>query len=100
MKRATERILEKMPNLKCCLSSDQNMILQNETLSKLNEIEQSFLKLAWFFENPTEQNFNLESIYKNLKNEWLSFSLELIVYYFMYDTQLMKALYMVKEDDF
>lgn len=90
MKIATERIIEKFPMLEEELSSNENVLLSNHALEKLSEVEQVFLRLACFFEKPNEGNFNLESLYKHLNNEWLEFALEVIHTFFHKDTYLIQ----------
>ncbi|UOR11013.1 hypothetical protein [Halobacillus amylolyticus] len=64
-------------------------------------MEQTFLKLAWFFENPEKENFNLECLYKHLENEWLEVALEVVNTFFRKDTFLIKnpTTYFVTEKD-
>lgn len=90
MKRATKEILTFFPNLKNHLNDNESAMLSDETLSTLMSMEQTFLKLAWFFENPDKENFNLETLYKTLEDEWLEFALEVIDLFFKNDTYLIK----------
>lgn len=90
MKQATKEILTYFPNLEKYLTDNESVILSDETLANLTDVEQTFLKLVWFFENPDKENFNLESIYKTLQDEWLEFSLEVIDLFFKRDTFLIK----------
>lgn len=78
MKNATEKIIENFPNLEQYLGVNKSVLLTDEMLSNLSEVEQVFLKLAWFFESPETENFNLESFYKYLEDEWLELGLEAI----------------------
>lgn len=90
MKRATTEIITFFPNLEQYLTDNESVILSNETLSSLMDMEQTFLKLAWFFEKPDRENFNLECLYKTLEDEWLEFALEVIDLFFKEDTYLIK----------
>src|SRR5699024_7124192 len=90
MKQSTKRILEHFPFLEEHLKTNESALLTDEVLSKLNNVEQIFLRLAWFFENPETENFNLESIYKNLDNNWIELSLEVIRLFFVKDTYLIQ----------
>lgn len=90
MKVATKQIVESLPVIEKYLKSNENTILTDQALSELNEVEQVFLRLAWFFENPNKENFNLESIYKHLDNEWLELSLEVVYTFFHKDTFLVQ----------
>lgn len=42
----------------------------------LTEVEAVFLRLAWFFEAPEQESFNIGLLYHHLENEWLEFALE------------------------
>ncbi|MGM0941360.1 MAG: hypothetical protein ACQEWU_10415 [Bacillota bacterium] len=90
MKTSTKHILDSFPALEKHLPSNESAILSDQVLSNLNEIEQVFLRLAWFFENPDKENFNLESFYKHLDNDWLELALECVHMFFMDDTYLIK----------
>ncbi len=72
------------------LSVNESILLSDEALSNLNEVQQVFLRLAWFFENPDKANFNLGGIYQNLQDDWLEFSLEVICDFFRKDTYLIQ----------
>jgi len=90
MKKSTQEIISYFPSLKDYLQDNENILLTDEALSKLNDTEQVFLRLAWFFENPDKENFNLETIYKKLDGEWLSFALQVIFEFFEKDTYLLQ----------
>lgn len=90
MKTATKQIVEALPVIEKYLQSSENTLLTEQALSELNEVEQVFLRLAWFFENPKEENFNLESFYKRLDNEWLELALEVVYVFFRQDTFLIQ----------
>jgi hypothetical protein len=90
MKRTTRRIVEKLPNLEDKIVAHESVLLAEEALQSLDKVDQTFLKLAWFFENPEEANFNLTCLYQNLDDDWLEWALELITLYFSEDTYLIK----------
>lgn len=90
MKRATLRILEKLPDLEKLIASPDNAKLDRQAFHSLTQADQTFVRLAWFFENPEEENFDLTSLYKNLDNTWLEWALELITLYFKEDTYLIQ----------
>jgi len=90
MKAATKKIMEELPVLEQYLNSNESTLLSDQVLSQLTNVEQVFLRLAWFFENPNKENFNLESFYKHLEDDWLEFGLELIHLFFRNDTYLIK----------
>ena len=88
MKKSTEMILKHFPILENHINDSGSAVLRDSILTELNSTERTFLCLAWFFENPDIESFNLETLYKNLDNDWLSIALELIVYFFANDTYL------------
>lgn len=90
MKKTTKRIIEKLPNLKDKILAHESVLLAEEALQALRKEERTFLKLAWFFEDPEHANFDLTSLYKNLEDDWLEWALELIALYFQEDTYLIK----------
>src|SRR5207253_2913317 len=90
MKRSTKRIMEMFPKLKGKLKAYENITLAEEALKGLNDVEATFLKLAFFFEEPESGNFNLGLLYKHLDNGWLEFALELMVQFFREDTYLIQ----------
>lgn len=90
MKKATLRIVNVFPQFNCILEDQSNPSLIEESLSKLNDIEGTFLQLALFFENPNTQDFSLSALYHNLDDDWLELALELITDYFQKDTYLIK----------
>lgn len=87
MKKTTSRIIEAFPVLEDKILTNEH---SKELTDLLNPIEQTFLKLGWFFENPVEFNFNLSTLYKDLENEWLDWALELITQFFREDTHLIQ----------
>ena len=101
MKHTTKRIIEKFPMLEEKILAHESVLLAEEAIQSLDCIEQTFLKLAWFFENPNHANFDLTSLYKNLENDWLEWALELITLYFRQDTYLIKkpSFSIIKEND-
>ncbi|MCM3736495.1 hypothetical protein M3215_11830 [Bacillus cytotoxicus] len=93
MKKATKRVLEEFPCFEKKLQaySEGNlpdMLIALQSLD--NEIEQTFFKLACFFENPDQKEFCLNDLYKNLQDDWLELALELITFYFKFDMYLIK----------
>ncbi|MBZ5752052.1 hypothetical protein [Metabacillus rhizolycopersici] len=72
MKNVTKRIIENFPNL--------------EKTKEINTVEATFLHLAWFFEEPENQGFNIGLLYKHLDNDWLELALELIAQFFREET--------------
>jgi hypothetical protein len=52
------------------LFSKQAIFLNNRLEMKgLNPVEATYLKLAWFFEEPEHENFNVGLIYQHLDND-------------------------------
>jgi hypothetical protein len=90
MKKTTGRIVESFPDLKDKLNAYENILLIEEAMKGLDDIRATFLKLAWFFENPEHENFNIGYLYRYLDNDWLEFALELITEYFREDTYLIQ----------
>lgn len=90
MKNATRRIVEKFPKFKDKLHAYENMLLVDEALKELDDVRATFLKLAWFFEDPENEMFNLGLLYRHLDNDWLEFALELMTEYFRKDTYLIQ----------
>lgn len=88
MKHATAKVLESFPILKDEIPNSDSILIEERTLEKLNNTEQVFLKLIWFFENPSKNHFNLYDLLKYIDQSWLSFSLECIVTFFYKDTYL------------
>lgn len=101
MKQSTQLILEHFPTLEKHLKDYDSHILSSETLVNFNEVEQTFLRLLWFFDNPEKENFNLELIYQTLSDSWLSLALESIFIFFKKDTYLLQdpKFSLVKESD-
>lgn len=97
MKKATKRIIEKFPGLEESIQVSDS----GEVILALDSVEETFLKLAWFFEAPEQEEFDIASLYQNLDNDWLEFALELITFYFREDTYLIQkqSFAIVKEND-
>jgi len=89
MKRATKKIIDFFPHLEKHIPDSESVILEQQTLDNLNETEQVFLKMIWFFERPKDNNFNLYDLLEHIDKDWLSFALECIFIYFSEDTYLM-----------
>lgn len=90
MKKSIQMILDYFPMLEEHINDSESTLLRGEILSKLDNPQRTFLSLMWFFENPDNENFNLESLYKNLDGDWLSIALESIITFFSNDTYLIK----------
>ena len=90
MKSSTKRIVETFPKFKGRLKAYENINLVKEALKGLTEVEATFLKLAWFFEAPEYESFNIRWLYKYLDDEWLEFALQLMVQFFREDTYLIQ----------
>jgi hypothetical protein len=73
------------------LVAHESVELAADALQSLDYVERTFLKLAWFFENPDNENFDLKTLYKHLDDDWLEWALELITLYFREDTYLIKT---------
>lgn len=90
MKKATSLVIEKLPILKDRIKADENMLVRQHALDGLDEVERTFLKLIWFFEEPESNDFDLKNLYMQLKDEWLVFALDVIDFYFKEDTYLIQ----------
>lgn len=90
MKRTTLRIVEKFPHLEKIIALNENELLDQELFQSISKVDQTFLRLAYFFENPEKENFNVTLLYKGLDNDWLEWALELIALYFKEDTYLIQ----------
>ena len=101
MKKTTKRIVEKFPMLEDKILTHESVELAADELDSLYIVEQTFLKLAWFFENPDNEPFELNTLYKHLDDEWLEWALELITLYFREDTYLIRkpSFSLIKEND-
>lgn len=87
MKKATTMILNMFPVLEESLNQNQP---NAQGLSELTEMEQTFLELARFFEDPEGQNFDIQMIYQTVDNEWLELALDVITLFFSRDTYLLQ----------
>lgn len=85
MKQSTKKILEFFPILENKIPNDKSVLLEQQMLDQLNSTEAVFLKMAWFFEKPYENNFNLFDLFKGVDKDWLSFALECISIFFYKD---------------
>ena len=56
----------------------------------LTDVEVVFLKLAWFFEAPEQEGFNIGLFFHHLNNDWLEFTLELVTQFFLEDMYLIE----------
>lgn len=90
MKHSTKRIIETFPKFKGKLKAYENILLAEEALKGLTEVEAVFLRLAWFFEAPEHEGFNIGLLNRYLDNEWLEFALELITQFYREDTYLIQ----------
>ena len=102
MKQTTQILVEKFPMLEGYLYAYENIFDSGKAMDSLSDqTEKTFLKLAWFFENPDEYDgFHLGLLYKYLEDDWLVFALDLIQSYFKNDTYLLKdATHSVIVDD-
>jgi hypothetical protein len=90
MKRSTKGIMEVFPKFKGKLRAYENILLVEEALKGLTAVEAVFLRLAWFFEAPEQESFNIGLLYHHLENEWLELALELMNQFFQEDTYLIQ----------
>jgi hypothetical protein len=92
VKHSTKRIIETFPQFKGKLQAYENILTVEEAMQGLTEVEAVFLRLAWFFEGPDQESFNIGLLYHHLDNEWLEFALELMTQFFQKDTFLIQKL--------
>lgn len=85
MKKASKKIISYFPYLEKFIPNNESVLLEQQTLDKLNDTEKVFLKLIWFFEKPTQNNFNLYDLLQYIDKDWLPFALECIVTFFYKD---------------
>lgn len=90
MKKTTSRIIDTFPFMKQKVEENKSGLLTEEALQSLDPLQGTFLRLACFFENPNEVNFDLAALYKYLDDDWLEWALELITQFFREDTFLIK----------
>ena len=88
MKKTTQCIVVKFPTLEEKIEAYGSV--EEKALQSLGPMEQVFLKMAWFFENPKKADFDLALLYKNLDNDWLEWALELVTQFFREDTFLIQ----------
>ena len=81
MKNATNMILNRYPILEKAMKEDTTGTLTDS-------IDNTFLRLLKFVENPNEQ-FEINELYSNLNGEELKFALEVINTFFKKDTYLL-----------
>lgn len=101
MKKMTKRIVGKFPMLEDKILAHESVELTTDALQSLDHIEQTFLKLACFFENPDNEHFDLNTLYQSLDDDWIEWALELITLYFCEETHLIKkpSFRIIKEND-
>ncbi|WP_461611858.1 hypothetical protein [Cytobacillus kochii] len=102
MKKVTERVIKNFPMLESKITAYENVLLIEEAIKGLNEIERTFLKLVWYFEEPESQSFDMRNLYLYLSDEWLDFALELMTDYFRNETYLINTkptFSVIKEED-
>lgn len=101
LRKATQRIIKKFPKLKEKIHHHENVLLAGQSLEELNDIQATFLQLAWFFEAPDKESFDLGYLYRRLNDDWLEFALELIIEYFREDTYLIQkpSFLLIKDGD-
>jgi hypothetical protein len=90
MKRTTHRLVEAFPLLKGKVDAHSDTQAMEKELQGLSDVESTFLQLAWYFEAPERGKFDIGLLYRNLDDQWLEFSLELITSFFRDDTYLIK----------
>jgi hypothetical protein len=88
MKKTTMRIIQAFPNLRAEIAAKTHTGLEES--ENFDPVQHTFLKLACFFENPEETDFNLGYLYKTLDNDWLEWALELITQFFREETYLIQ----------
>lgn len=99
MKTATEHIMVYFPVLEPYLAADDVSV--SSDFAELSDTEQVFLHLALFFEDPDQTGFSLESLYRQLDQDWLGFALEAVYTFFRKDTYLLQQTHsmLIKEDN-
>lgn len=92
MKKATLEILDKFPYLKKHVHAHENMLARQQVIHSLeNDIDETFIELIWFFQNPEKNDFDLKRLYKTLSGDWLLFALEVIHLFFKDDLYLING---------
>lgn len=91
MKKATKMVIEKFPYLEKHVHAHENVLARQQVLSEVESaLDETFIEMIWFFENPDKNNFDLQKIYKTLSDEWLLFALDVIHVFFKDDIYLIK----------
>ncbi|MDR0140156.1 hypothetical protein RFW18_20545 [Metabacillus idriensis] len=90
MKQSTGRILDTFPVIKGKMNAYENSLSAEEAMEGLNPVEATFLRLAWYFEDPEHQSFDIGLLYRQLDNDMLELALELMALFFKEDTFLIK----------
>src|SRR5699024_1891361 len=91
MKKSTKLIVEKFPYLKKHVNAHENVLARQQVLSEVESaLDETFIELIWFFEDPDKNNFDLQKVYKTLSDEWLLFALDVIHVFFKDDIYLIK----------
>lgn len=89
MKNASKLIIEKFPYLHEHINAHQNVLARQQVINDMdNQIEETFIELLWFFEDPNNNSFDLQVVYKTLNDDWLLFALEVIEVFFRNDLYL------------
>ncbi|PDY14150.1 hypothetical protein COO16_04095 [Bacillus pseudomycoides] len=89
MRKATQLIIKEFPVLEQHLHSHEDTLLRQKALDSLeSEVEKTFLILAWFFEDPQKNDFDVRKLYNYLQDDWLEFSLDILNTFFKHDTYL------------
>jgi hypothetical protein len=90
MKHSTQKMVIQFPHLEEKLQAWQEGKSKKSVVEGLGEIEYTFFKLACFFEDPKNHEFNLQWVFQNLQDERLELSLELMIEFFRKDTYLIQ----------
>ncbi|WP_186672989.1 hypothetical protein [Sporosarcina sp. BP05] len=90
MKNSTRKVIESLPVLQSHLINEGSVKFKSEEIEGLNQIEKTFLQLVNFFEEPEENKFQLQELYKNLSDDWLVLALDSINVFFEKDTYLIQ----------
>jgi|SRR5690625_3258772 len=84
MKKSINLILKELPML------EEHLNDKGVKLEEMDLLQQTFLKLLRFYENPKENSFDIKILYGNLSDEWLELALRSINTFFTFDTYLIK----------
>jgi hypothetical protein len=82
MKRTTHRLVEAFPMLKDKVDAHSDTQATEKALQGVSNVESTFLQLALYFEAPERGEFDIGLAYRNLDDQWLEFSMELITSFF------------------